>query len=128
MPEASGYSTDRVLDALLQALDEGALVFDDRGTCRAAGRRAAEILGVEAASLVGLARAEILGRAAAFAETPGTLAPLQASQAGDRTVVDPIVLTRAVPRTVVWTSVPIPGGHEGEAGHDGGHPHTPGPR
>ena len=104
MPDPSGYSTDRVLAALLLALDEGVLVFDDQGVCRAANRRAAEIFGLDAAAVVGLARADLLARAAAVAAAPDALAPLALS--GERTVVDPIALMRPSPRTVVWTSVP----------------------
>jgi diguanylate cyclase (GGDEF)-like protein len=104
MPDPSGYSTDRVLAALLLALDEGVLVFDDQGVCRAANRRAAEIFGLDAAAVVGLARADLLARAAAVAAAPDALAPLALS--GERTVVDPIALLRPSPRTVVWTSVP----------------------
>jgi diguanylate cyclase (GGDEF)-like protein len=108
MPETSGYPADRVLDALLSALDEGVLVFDEHGVCRAAGRRAAEILGVDPSALVGLSRADVLGRATAAAEAPEALGPLD-DGAGERTVVDPIVLAHPVLRTVVWTSVPIAG-------------------
>jgi diguanylate cyclase (GGDEF)-like protein len=124
MADDSVLSTERVLDALLHALDEGALVFDGGGVCRSASRRAAEILGLDAAALPGLARAELLGRVANAADAPATLGPLDdrpaSSEGGERTVVDPIVLARPVtldgapaprsglfPRTVVWTSVPI---------------------
>ncbi len=107
MPDASGYSADSVLDALLMALDEGALLFDARGVCRAAGRRAAEVFGLDAAAMVGLSRADLLQRAAAAAEAPDVLAPLGVGAlVGERTVVDPIALLRPSPRTVVWTSVP----------------------
>ena len=50
MPDVPGYSHAQVLDALLLALDEGALIFDDQGLCRAAGRRAVEILGLDVAT------------------------------------------------------------------------------
>lgn len=98
------------------ALDEGALVFDDQGICRAAGRRTAELLGVEASALLGMARATLLGRVAAAAQSPATLAPLNTSRGDPRMVVDPIVLLGPVPRTVVWTSVPI----EDEGAESGG--------
>jgi diguanylate cyclase (GGDEF)-like protein len=108
MPDVPGYTADRVLDALLESLDEGVLIFDDAGICRAAGRRAAELFGLEAAAMVGLTRADLLGRAAAAVEAPDALAPLAAEAIpGERTVVDPIALARPARRTVVCTSVPF---------------------
>lgn len=110
MPASSGYSLDSVLDALLSALDEGALVFDDHGVCRAAGRRAAEILGLDPSATVGLTRDDLLARAAGAADAPDALAPLRITGPDhDRTVVDPIALVRPFPRTVVWTTVPVAG-------------------
>jgi diguanylate cyclase (GGDEF)-like protein len=123
MPDDSGYSADGALAALLLGLDEGALVFDARGACRAASRRAAEILGLDPAVLMTVLRADLLGRVANATDAPAVLAPLDTSSAsrgaGERTVVDPIVLARPVtldaapaprsgrfPRTIVWTSVP----------------------
>src|SRR5262249_35674955 len=82
--------------------------FDHRGLCRAAGRRAAEIFGLDPSALVGVSRGDLLARAAMAAEAPEALAPL-GDGVGERTVVDPIALARPIPRTVVWTSVPIPG-------------------
>ncbi|MFT3770660.1 MAG: GGDEF domain-containing protein [Minicystis sp.] len=107
MPEVPGYSADSAILALLEALDEGVLVFDDQGRCRAAGRRAAEIFGLDASSLLGLARASVLERFAASVAAPESLAPLAADE---RTVVDPIDVARPHARTVVWTSIPFAGG------------------
>ncbi len=98
---------DQVLDAVLHAIDEGVLVFDDHGVCAAAGRRAAELLGLDAPA-AGVSRAGLLARLSALIEAPAVLAPLEAP--ADRTVVDPIEIARPVPRTLVWTSVPSPNG------------------
>ena len=103
MPELPGYP----LDALLDALDEGVLVFDEAGICRAAGKRAADLLGLDPASLPGLGRAEILGRAAAALRAPEVLAPLAGVVTGERAVVDPVEVERPHPRTLVWTSLPL---------------------
>jgi diguanylate cyclase (GGDEF)-like protein len=126
MPDSSGSDAARVLDALLSALDEGALVFDAAGSCRFAGRRAAEVLGLDATSLLGVDRAELLGAIANATDAPAALAPLDGNPGSDRTVVDPIALARPVtipsatasgpmsghfPRTLVWTSVPVAGSH-----------------
>ena len=111
MPDAPGYSTDHVLAALLLSLDEGALIFDDQAICRAAGRRAGEIFGLDPSAVVGLSRTDLLGRAAAAAEAPEVLGPLAAEAlSSERTVVDPIALVRPSHRTVVWTSVPVAAG------------------
>jgi diguanylate cyclase (GGDEF)-like protein len=95
------------------------LVFDARGVCTAAGRRAGELLGAEPSAIVGLSRAEVLARFSVAVEAPAALAPLGAP--ADRTVVDPIVVPKPVTmtgdppsrpalRTLVWTSVPGNGG------------------
>jgi diguanylate cyclase (GGDEF)-like protein len=103
------FSGDRALVALLDALDEGALVFDETYRCRLAGRRAAELLGVEPRALVGLGRAEILERFAAGAREPeAVLAALRDESVADAsTAVDPIQVDRPHARTVAWSSVPI---------------------
>ena len=110
MPEAPGYTEHRALAALLEALDEGVLVFDDLGVCRAAGRRVTEIFGLDATALLGLARDALLAELAAAVSAPEALAPLATGAlSGERTVVDPIEVLRPHPRTVVWTSIPVPG-------------------
>ncbi|APR78741.1 GGDEF domain protein [Minicystis rosea] len=108
MPEAPGYAVESALLALFEALDEAVLVFDEHGLCRAAGRRVAEMFGVDASSLVGLARVAVLDRLAAGVAEPDTIAPLVGTS--DRTVVDPIAIVRPHERTVVWTSIPSAGG------------------
>jgi diguanylate cyclase (GGDEF)-like protein len=96
------------LDALLDALDEGVLVFDAAGLCCAAGRRAAEVFGQDPAVLVGLGRDAVLARVASHLDTPRAVAALAGP--GERTVVDPIEVARPFPRVVVWTSMTFEGG------------------
>jgi diguanylate cyclase (GGDEF)-like protein len=109
MPETAGYPADRALAALLEALDEGVLAFDAHGVCRAVGRRAGEIFGVDPASLVGLGRDAVLARLAPSV-SGDALAALRTGAlvalAGERTVVDPIEVERPQPRLVAWTSLP----------------------
>lgn len=108
MPDGPGFPVDRALDALLDALDEGVLVFDEHGVCRAIGRRAAEMFGVDAASVLGLTRDEALLRLGAAVAPEGALAPLSTSAvSSERTVVDPIEIARPHERMVAWTSVPM---------------------
>jgi diguanylate cyclase (GGDEF)-like protein len=108
MPVSLGWTADRALSALLDALDEGALVFDERQTCKAAGRRAAELLGVDARALIGLHRRELVERIAAISSSSEAVRALHEEVlSGGSTVADPIEIVGAHPRTVVWTSVPI---------------------
>jgi diguanylate cyclase (GGDEF)-like protein len=108
MPVSLGWTADRALTALLDALDEGALVFDERQTCKAAGRRVAELLGGDARSLVGLHRNELVERIAAIAASPDAVRALHDEVlAGGSTVADPIDIVGPHPRTLAWTSVPI---------------------
>ena len=106
MPESPGYPSPRALDALLDAINEGVLVFDEHGVCRVAGRRAAEILGGDPAGLLGLPRGDVVARVAALASQPDALHALTATS-NERMVVDPIEIGGADGRTIVWTSIPL---------------------
>jgi len=108
MAFAPGWSFDRALFALLDALDEGALIFDERALCRVAGRRAAELLGTDPRELIGISRNELLSRVSAASFTPDVLRPLAGDALSkESTVADPIEMRSPEPRTLVWTSVPI---------------------
>ncbi len=108
MAFAPGWSSDRALFALLDALDEGAMIFDERLLCRVAGRRAAELLGTDPRELTGISRSELIARVTAASCTPDVLKPLAADPLSiESTVADPIEMLRPQPRTLVWTSVPI---------------------
>src|SRR4051812_21774210 len=108
MPVSLGWTADRALSALLDALDEGALVFDERQVCKAAGRRAAEVLSADQRSLIGLHRSEIVERIAAITTSAEAVRALHEEVlSGGSTVADPIEIFGAYPRTLVWTSVPI---------------------
>jgi diguanylate cyclase (GGDEF)-like protein len=95
--------------AMLEAADEGIVVFDGAGRCRMIGRRAGEIFGVEPASLVGLTREEVLGalsrhceEADVFLRAAATDGPLGVPKA-----VTDIDVVRPRPRTIVCKGVPI---------------------
>ena len=102
-------SAERALAALLDALDEGALVFDEAYRCRIAGRRASELCGLEPRALVGLSRAEIVHHfVAGCADAEAVAAALRDDAVADAsTAVDPIHVERPHSRTVVWSSVPV---------------------
>ncbi len=72
MPDPSGYPTDRMLDALLLALDEGVLLYDASGTCRAATAGPPRSSASTPATLIGHSRRDLLARAAAAVEAPDT--------------------------------------------------------
>ncbi len=108
MPVSLGWTADRALSALLEALDEGALIFDERQLCRVAGRRVAELLGADPRHLVGQTRRSLVDLIADATSAPATVHALhdEALSHGS-TVADPIELLRPHPRTLVWTSIPI---------------------
>jgi diguanylate cyclase (GGDEF)-like protein len=95
--------------AVLEAADEGLLVFDAEGCCRMIGRRAGEIFGVEPASLVGLPREEVLGTLSRRCEEPDLFLRATAAEAplGLPKVATDIYVLRPRPRTVVCKGVPI---------------------
>jgi diguanylate cyclase (GGDEF)-like protein/PAS domain S-box-containing protein len=95
--------------AVLEAADEGLIVFDGDGRCRMIGRRAGELFGVEPAAHVGKTRAEVLAAFAkaceepeAFLQAVGADAPL-----GVPKVVADVDVRRPRPRTVLCKGVPI---------------------
>ena len=83
-------------------------MFDERQTCKAAGRRVAELIGADARSLIGLHRSELVERIAALATSADSVRALHdEGLRGGSTVADPIEIAGDHPRTLVWTSVPI---------------------
>jgi diguanylate cyclase (GGDEF)-like protein len=107
-PEWSSFLQAAFL-SVLEAADEGLVVFDGDGRCRMIGRRAGELFGVEPAAHVGRTRLEVLdafARAceepAAFLQAVGADAPLGVP----RSAADVDVL-RPRPRTVLCKSAPI---------------------
>ncbi len=95
--------------SVLEAADEGIIVFDRDGRCRMIGRRAGEIFGVEPAAHVGKTRAEVLRVLAQACEEP--VAFLES--VGSNDLLDPpkiiaeIDLKQPRPRSIVWTTFPI---------------------
>ena len=69
--------------AVLEAADEGLVVFDEDGRCRMIGRRAGELFGLEPAAYVGRNSAEVLGAFAQACEEPESFVQL-ARVAGPR--------------------------------------------
>jgi diguanylate cyclase (GGDEF)-like protein len=95
--------------ALLEAADEGAVVFDRDARCRMIGRRAGELFGIDPAAHVGKARPDVLKALAKATDEPDAF--LHAFGPWDlqepARVVAELDVTRPKPRRVVWTSFPI---------------------
>lgn len=103
------FTLDVALDALLEALDEAVLVFDEALICRRAGRRVAALLGLDPRSAVGHARVDLLNRFAASApEITNLLATLrERALMPERVEIDPVEIIGPPARAFVWTSVPL---------------------
>lgn len=103
------FPSDLVLEALLDVLDEAVLVFDEGLVCRAAGRRAAGLLGLDPSSCVGETRASLLGRISAGApELRGPLAALEENATSTQRVeIGPLEVTGPPERSFLWTSAPV---------------------
>ncbi|MCC6553630.1 MAG: diguanylate cyclase [Polyangiaceae bacterium] len=99
-----GWTAERALAALVDALDEAVLLFDAELRCRAAGARVAPLLGADPAELLGLTRAEVVRRLAAAAADG---AAFEAAALAARTAPQRIELVRPEPRILVWTSRPL---------------------
>jgi diguanylate cyclase (GGDEF)-like protein len=95
--------------AVLEAADEGLIVFDGEGRCRMIGRRAGELFGVEPAAFVGRPRREVLDAFAKACEEPETF--LQAAGAdaplGLPTMMADVDVRKPRPRTVLCKGIPI---------------------
>jgi diguanylate cyclase (GGDEF)-like protein len=95
--------------AMLEAADEGLIVFDADGRCRMIGRRAGEIFGVEPAAHVGHAREQVLGALSRACEEPDSFLQAVAADAplGVPALVEEVDVRRPRPRTVVCKGIPI---------------------
>jgi GGDEF domain-containing protein len=95
--------------ALLEAADEGAIVFDREARCRMIGRRAGELFGIDPAAHVGKPRTDVLKAFAKATDEPDAF--LQTFGLWDlqepARVVAELEVTRPRPRRVVWTSFPV---------------------
>jgi diguanylate cyclase (GGDEF)-like protein len=109
MPDLPTWTAEAALSAMVDALDEGALVFDEELRCRAAGRRVAELFGVDPRTLLGVERPALVARLSeAFDDPPQIMAAVgDPARVGPATVADPLEIVRPRARTVVWTSLPI---------------------
>lgn len=108
MPPEPGWSAERLLDALVDSLDEVVLLFDAEQRCRGAGARAGALFGVEVAELLGLPRDEILRRlGAASVDAAAFRAAVEAAVDGSQVMIE---LAHPERRQVLWRTVAIGSG------------------
>jgi diguanylate cyclase (GGDEF)-like protein len=95
--------------AVLEAGDEGIIVFDSDGRCRMIARRAGEMFGVEPVSYVGKPREEVLAAFARACEEPDGFLSAAAADGplGAPKVVLDVDVRRPRPRTINCKGVPI---------------------
>jgi diguanylate cyclase (GGDEF)-like protein/PAS domain S-box-containing protein len=107
-PEWSSFLQGAFL-TVLEAADEGLIVFDGEGRCRMIGRRAGEMFGVEPAAFVGKMRHEVLEAFARACEEPDTFMEAAAANGplGAPTMAADVDVRRPRPRTVLCRGVPI---------------------
>lgn len=107
-PEWSAFLQASLL-AVLEASDEGLVVFDANARCAMIGRKAGELFGVEPAAFVGKGRIEVLDAFARACEEPDAF--LQAVAADAPLGVPPsmadVDVARPRPRTVLCKASPI---------------------
>jgi diguanylate cyclase (GGDEF)-like protein len=106
MAVKGSYSPDLALDALLAALDEAVLIFDEALACRGAGGRVAALLGLDPRAVLDQSRADVFARlSSASPETAELFASLrERALTPERVTIDPLEIG---PRTLVWTSTPL---------------------
>jgi diguanylate cyclase (GGDEF)-like protein len=107
-PEWSSFLQAAFL-TVLEAADEGLVVFDGEGRCRMIGRRAGEMFGVEPAAFVGKMRHEVLEAFARACEEPETFMEAAAADGplGAPKMAADVDVRRPRPRTVLCRGIPI---------------------
>lgn len=107
-PEWSNFLQAAFL-TVLEAADEGLIVFDGDGRCRMIGRRAGELFGVEPAAHVGKTRQEVLVAFAKACEEPDGFLQAAAAEAplGVPASAADVDVRKPRPRTVLVKGVPI---------------------
>jgi diguanylate cyclase (GGDEF)-like protein len=107
-PEWSDFLQSAFL-TVLEAADEGLIVFDGEARCRMIGRRAGELFGVEPAAFVGKLRPEVLDAFARACEEPESFLAAAAAEAplGVPSMAAEVDVRRPRPRTVLCRGVPI---------------------
>jgi len=107
-PEWSSFLQGAFL-TVLEAADEGLIVFDGEGRCRMIGRRAGEMFAVEPAAFVGKLRHEVLDAFAKACEEPDAFMEAAAADGplGAPRMAADVDVRRPRPRTVLCRGVPI---------------------
>lgn len=93
------------LATLLEAADEGVIVFDAEGKCRWAGRRIGELFGVEPRALVGGPEGDVLQLLASACEEPDVFLQIVRTDPGEQGAE--IELKRPRVRMARWRTVVV---------------------
>src|SRR5258708_627606 len=93
------------LEALLDAADEGVIVFDTDGKCRWAGRRIGELFGVDARALVGGPEGDVLQLLASACEEPDVFLQIVRSDSGEQGAE--VELKRPRVRMARWRTIAV---------------------
>ncbi|MGZ3419318.1 MAG: sensor domain-containing diguanylate cyclase [Polyangiales bacterium] len=101
--------TEETLAAILEAADEGLVVFDREGRCTLAGRRLGELFGVDVTTLLGGPEADVIELLASACEEPESFKELAQAGGGPVQQSGEIELKRPTLRTVRFRSTPILG-------------------
>ncbi|MGZ3474538.1 MAG: PAS domain-containing protein, partial [Polyangiales bacterium] len=83
--------TEETLAAILEAADEGLVVFDREGRCTLAGRRLGELFGVDVTTLLGGPEADVIELLASACEEPESFKELAQAGGGPVDGLDPVV-------------------------------------
>jgi diguanylate cyclase (GGDEF)-like protein len=108
MSEDGATFAEGALEAMLELIDEGALLFEANGNvCVAASRRAASILGMSEEAILGRPRDEVLtGLSAADEVTVRAIAELRDASEED-SLERTVTLRMSSGRTFDWASTPV---------------------
>jgi diguanylate cyclase (GGDEF)-like protein len=98
------------LRAMLDASDEGFIVFDGNGRCRMIARRAAEMFGVDATSHIDQPAAEVLEAFSRACDEPNAFLRATASSVGVAAAAAELEVRRPLARTVLCRSIAMPTG------------------
>ena len=107
-PEWSSF-LEAAFASVLEAGDEGIIVFERDGRCCMIGRRVGELFGIEPGAHVGKMRIDVLRALSQSCEEPETF--LETVGANDLLeppkVVAEVDIRKPRPRTLSWTTIPI---------------------
>src|SRR5262249_45843062 len=95
------------LAAILEAADEGVIVFDGDGKCRWAGRRVGELFGIDPRAVVGGPEGDVLQLLASACEEPAVFLQVVRTEGTGAEQGGEVELKRPRVRIARWHTVPV---------------------